>query len=314
MRYAAIDTGSNTIRLLIAEPASAAATLPWKTIHCTHRIARLAEGLHHSHNLSDDGMARAKRVLIEFSQRLSDFGVPVENTLVAATAAVREARNGDAFRQNIKSETGLDIQVISGEVEAATSLAGSCAVLEAKIREDMLLFDIGGGSTEFIRAINGSAQDACSRKLGTVRLVDSCLHSDPPSAADYDAMLQIANEHLAAVESGWGDRRLPNSLVGTAGTVTTLAATELNLFPYQSEIINNHQMGRKAFFSLRRRLLGMSHQERLQVRTIESGRCDLMIAGLAIIEAIIERWDYDGFIVTDAGLLEGLWLRASQSK
>lgn len=306
MRYAAVDIGSNTIRLLIAEPTSNGA--PWKTVYYTHRIARLAEGLHHSGTLSQEGMARATRALEEFSQHLTDFNVSSDHTSVMATAAVREAKNGNDFRQHIKDQTGLSIRIISGEKEAVTSLAGSCAVLEPATRSDMLLFDIGGGSSEFIRARDGKAVDICSRKLGTVRLVDACLRSDPTSASDYNAMLRIADEHLAAVESGWGDHRGPENLVGTAGTVTTLAATELNLFPYQAEIINNHRMGRKAFFALRNRLLGMSHQERLQIRTIESGRCDLIIAGLAIIEAVIERWNYDELIIVDAGLLEGIWL------
>ena len=306
MRYAAVDIGSNTIRLLIAEPSSNGT--PWKTIYYAHRIARLAEGLHHSGALSADGMARAARVLAEFARDLSDFGVSPEHTAIVATAAVREASNGELFRQQIKEQTDLTIRTISGQEEAATSLAGSCAVLEPATREDMLLFDIGGGSTEFIRAKDGRALDICSRKLGTVRLVDAHLHTDPPSAADYGTMLRIADEHLSAAEAGWKDHHRPQYLVGTAGTVTTLAATELNLFPYQAEILNNHRMGRKSFFSLRRRLLGMSHQERLQIHTIEPGRCDLIIAGLAIIEAIFEHWNYNELIIADAGLLEGIWL------
>lgn len=313
MRYAAIDIGSNTIRLLIAEPAVTGIS-PWQTICYTHRIARLAEGLHHSDRLSEAGMERASQVLMEFAQLLAKHGVGPAQTWVAATAAVREAGNGDLFRQRIKQETGLEISVISGEEEAATTLTGAGAVLEPETRQEMLLFDIGGGSTEFTRVLGGKASDICSRKLGTVRLVDACLRSDPPAHADYEAMVGIANEHLAAVEAGWSDHKPPRHLVGTAGTVTTLAATELNLSPYQAEIINNHRMGRRAFYNLRKQLLGMSHQERLQVRTIEPGRCDLIIAGLAIIEAIIERWNYDELIVVDAGLLEGIWLRASQSK
>jgi len=308
LRHAAIDIGSNTIRLLIAESSAKTATPPWRTIYYNHRIARLAEGLHHSGRLSETGMQRAARVLAEFADYLTKYSVAPEQATVMATAAVREATNGDEFIDRVRQETGLNIRVISGEMEAATTLAGTCAVLERETRQDLLLFDIGGGSTEFTRARDGEAIDICSRKLGTVRLVDACLHSDPPTPSDYAAMLRIANEHLTAVEAGWRDRQPPKHLVGTAGTVTTLAATELNLFPYQAEIINNHRMGRKAFFNLRKRLLGMNHQERMQIRTIEPGRCDLIIAGLAIIEAIIERWNYDELIVVDAGLLEGIWL------
>lgn len=248
MRSAAIDIGSNTIRLLIAEPPATADGLPWKTVYYTHRIARLAEGLHHSGNLSAAGMARAASVLAEFSGHLADYGVQPGCAAVMATAAVREAGNGDAFRQRIKEGTGLDIRIISGEQEAATALAGACAALEPAIGKDMLLLDIGGGSSEFIRARECGPPDICSRQLGTVRLTDACLRSDPPAAADYGDMLRIAHGHLGAVESGWRDRCPPGNLVGTAGSVTTLAAIELDLFPYRADRVNNHRMSRRPFW------------------------------------------------------------------
>jgi exopolyphosphatase/guanosine-5'-triphosphate,3'-diphosphate pyrophosphatase len=127
-------------------------------------------------------------------------------------------------------------------------------------------------------------------------------------------MIETASEHLRAVEEKWSDSQPPKYLVGTAGTVTTLAATELDLFPYNASVINNHRMSKSAFFSLRDRLLALNHEERLKIRTIEAGREDLIIAGIAIIEAIIQRWNYKELITVDAGMLEGVWLRVSQSK
>jgi exopolyphosphatase/guanosine-5'-triphosphate,3'-diphosphate pyrophosphatase len=312
MRFAAIDIGSNTFRLLIAEPSQNKKSTPWQTIYYTHRITRLGEGLHHSGELSDAGMSRAMQALNEFSALLQRFDVSPCHTLAAATAAIREAENGMLFKNRVKAKTGIDIQIFAAGLEASTALCGACAVLEPDTSCDMLLFDIGGGSTEFTRTRNTEQHDAISRKLGVVRLVEAHLHSDPPSSQDYQSMIEAVSEHLRAVEEKWSDSQPPKHLVGTAGTVTTLAATELDLFPYDASVINNHCMSKSAFFSLRDRLLALNHKERLQIRTIEAGREDLIIAGLAIIEAIIQRWNYDDIITVDAGMLEGTWLRASR--
>ncbi len=310
-RFAAIDIGSNTFRLLIAEPAKPGSSTPWQTIYYTHRIIRLGEGLHHSGRLAEAAMQRAMRAFADYAKLIADYQVPAAHVFATATAAMREAENGAAFRDAVQAETGIDMHIIGGEIEAGMSLQGASAVLPATTRKDMLLFDIGGASTEFIRAANGECRDAISRKMGVVRLVEAHLHSDPPSPSDYDAMLNAAAAHLSAVEDYWGDKQPPATLVGTAGTVTTLAATELDLCPYNADIINNHSMSRSAFKTLRDRLLGMNHAERQSIRTIEQGRGDLIVAGLAIIEAIMNRWHYDNMIVVDAGLLEGAWLKIS---
>jgi exopolyphosphatase/guanosine-5'-triphosphate,3'-diphosphate pyrophosphatase len=312
MRYAAIDIGSNTFRLLIAEPVTENNSAPWAVIHYAHRIIRLGEGLHQSGELSGAGMERALQALSEFAAILARHHVSPACTLAVATAAMREAANGERFRDRVKAETGMEIRIIDGALEATTSLAGACAVLERPTLGDMLLFDIGGASTEFIRAKNRVQRHATSRKLGVVRLIEAHLHSDPPSKSDYRAMLEAATEHLLMVEAGWTHPDPPEHLVGTAGTVTTLAATELDLFPYDAKAINNFHMSKNAFFALRDRLLAMSHDERQRVRTIETGRGDLIIGGLAIIEAVMQRWNYHELIVVDAGLLEGAWLKVSQ--
>ena len=320
MLRAAIDIGSNTFRLLIARPpgkehTNGQTSPPWETIYYTHRIVRLGEGLHDSGKLSEAGMRRAAAALKEFADVILAHGIKPEAAHAVATAAMRDAENGKDFSRRIRKETGLHIRIIEGEYEAAMSLQGAAAVIETKTRQDMLLFDIGGGSTEFIRASNGSLNDAISCKLGVVRLVDAYLNSDPPSTADYAAMVTASNRHLDNVEQQWGDDRIPAYLVGTAGTVTTLAAIHLDLAPYDANTINNHVITRSEFFVLRDRLLSLTHDRRQAIRTIEEGRADLMVAGLAIIEAILMRWNYDELIVVDAGLLEGAWIAAAyQSK
>jgi len=314
---AAIDIGSNTFRLLIARPSTnKQASPPWETIYYTHRIVRLGKGLHHSGKLSEAGMRRAATVLEEFAGIITAHGIKPEAACAVATAAIRDAENGEKFSHRIRQETGLHVRIIEGESEAAMSLQGAAAVLETKTWQDMLLFDIGGGSTEFIRAHDGILCDAISCKLGVVRLVDAHLNSDPPSAGDYTAMVAISNRYLDSVERHWGDNRIPAYLVGTAGTVTTLAAIHLDLAPYDADVINNHVIPRVDFLALRDKLLSLTHNQRQAIHTIEEGRADLMVAGLAIIEAVMTRWHYSKLVVVDAGLLEGAWLTSpfTQSK
>lgn len=307
---AAIDIGSNTLRLLIAADAAPGSATPWRDVYRDHRIVRLGEGLHQSGTLSEAAMARALAALMEFARLIAKHGARLVGTQAVATAAMREAANGEDFRQHIEEVTGIRVRIIDGETEARLSLAGAMAVLHPETRNDMLLFDIGGGSTEFIRVRDDALVDAASRRLGVVRLVEAHLASDPPSAEDYRAMVRTAGMHLDAVADGWPDGKPPKHLVGTAGTVTTLAATELDLYPYDIARINNHRMPYAGFIALRDRLLDMNHDERQALRTIEPGRADLIVAGLAIIDAIFTRWHYPELIVVDAGLLEGAWLEA----
>ncbi len=128
-------------------------------------------------------------------------------------------------------------------------------------------------------------------------------------------MIASSNRHLDRVAHRWRSHRIPAYLVGTAGTLTTLAAIHLDLVPYDTEAINNHVITRPDFFALRDRLLSLPHIQRQAIRAIEEGRADLMVAGLAIIETVLTRWNYDKLIVVDAGLLEGAWIAAKpQSK
>jgi len=309
--HASIDIGSNTLRLLIASPSSKDDSgQPWQDIAYDHFIVRLGEGLHHTGRLSEAGMMRAIKALKSFKSTIDQYHVSDEHIFAVATAAVREAENGLAFQQRVARELNIHINIIDGDREASRSLRGAASVLHQQTREDMLLFDIGGGSTEFIRVSHGHIVDAISRKLGVVRLVEAHLKSNPPSEKDFMTMKDTVHRHLDSVEAFWqkNSAHIPSYMVGTAGTVTTLAAVEMNLLPYDPEKVNNHRISRPTFEGLRDRLLNMSHEQRQEIPTIEAGRADLMIGGLAIIETMMERWNHNAFISVDAGLLEGNWL------
>ncbi len=307
-RYAAIDCGTNTFRLLIATPADAGHPTPWQILYYGHHIPRLGEGLQASGQLCEAGMQRAVTAFADFAAAMDRYDVPADHRLACATAAVREAANGEAFCQRVLRETGIALQVIAGETEAAWSLRGACAVLKRQVQADMLLFDIGGGSTEFIRARDARQRDAISRKMGVIKLTEAHLQSDPPATSDYEAIQAAVSQHLAAVEAFWPDHTPPRHLVGTAGTITTLAATALDMAEYDTDRINNYRMSRENFLQLRERLLALTNAERAAMASIESGREDLIIAGTAIVDTVMRRWHYDHITVLDAGLLEGIWL------
>lgn len=308
--FAAIDIGSNTLRMMIAAPTEGSP--PWRLVEHVQVITRLGEGLHRHGRLSAEAMARSIERLREFSARLKHHGVSQQRVYAVATAAVREAANGQAFLARLMKEAGIRAEVIAGDAEADLSLQGVCAALAENTCADFLLFDIGGGSTEFVRANHGMRVDAISRKLGVVRLVEAHLQGDPPPVRDYSAMLHVCRQHLAAVESFWGDTHRPAHLVGTAGTVTSLAALHLGLDAYDANRVNNHAMPLADLMLLRDRLLRLTHQERAALPAIGEGRADLIIAGMAIVEAVMRHWRYRTLIAMDAGLLEGVWLAAAE--
>ncbi len=309
MRAASLDIGSNTFRLLIAEPDGA--NSPWKRIHYEHRIVRLGEGLHETGRLSPKARRRALAALGELAEAIRRHGIEPASARAVATAAMREAADGAEFAAEVERACGLRIEIIDGATEAALSAAGASSVLDPEVRKSFLLFDIGGASTEFIRSERGRLVDAESRKLGVVRLVEAHLRSDPPSPGDFEAMRRASLAHLEAVQAGWRDGRVPAHLVGTAGTVTTLAATQMNLVPYDPDRVNNHRMSRASFQRLRDSLLALNHDERQALPTIEPGRADLIVAGLAIVQAVFDFWQHPEMVVVDAGLLEGAWLQAA---
>ncbi len=303
MKQAVLDIGSNTIRLLIAEVSDSS----YQKIYYQHRVARLGEGLQQTGALSDAGKQRGMVVFLEVVDICASHGIAVQNIQAVATAAIREASNGKDYVQHVLDTLGLNIQIIHGQLEAKLSLLGAQMVLNEDVSQDMLLFDIGGASTEFNRVCHGELVDGFSEKLGVVRLTELYLKHNPPLSSEYQAMKEHTKTHLKQVESLWGeDTFLPKHMVGTAGTVTTLAAIVLQMEDYDANTINNYHLSKTDFESMRDELLGMTNDERLAIPAIEQGRQDVIVAGLAIVDAIFEFWDYEVMVTVDAGLLEGL--------
>lgn len=301
---AVLDIGSNTIRLLIAELKQGQLA---NKVHYQHHIARLGQGLQQTGQLSDAGQERALEAFQSMIESCQKFSIPAADIVAVATAAVREAGNGQAFVDVVLQKTGLKIHVIAGEVEAKLALDGAVLGLAKDVGQDMLLFDIGGGSTEFTRVHAGNIKDSISMKLGVVRLAESHFQSDPLSTIDYQATKDSASRFLDELEAFWGhDVGLPQYLVGTAGTVTTLAAIVQDMRVYDASKIDGYSMSRETFEALRDMLLSKTNEQRLNIPALEKGREDVIVAGLAIIDVMFERWGYQKLISVDSGLLMGL--------
>ncbi len=300
---AVLDIGSNTIRLLIAKVHHQGV----ERVFYQHHIVRLGEGLQQSGMLGESGMDRALAAFHVMIDDCARFGVSAPKITAVATAAVREATNGQDFVARVASETGLEIQIISGEEEATLALQGAMYGLPANVASEMLLIDIGGGSTEFSRVAAGELMDSLSLKLGVVRLTELYPMANPPADEDYQKLKSQASVFLDELTHLWQTPKLtPKHLVGTAGTVTTIAAIAQELAVYEASRINGYALSKTHFCRIRDMLLQMTSRQRLEIPALEKGREDVIVAGLAILEAMFERWGYTELIAVDSGLLEGL--------
>jgi exopolyphosphatase/guanosine-5'-triphosphate,3'-diphosphate pyrophosphatase len=307
MRLGVIDLGTNTVRLLVAEIQVGA---PWVAVHAEQRVTRLGEGLHATGVLGDAAMERTAAAVRDYVARARAVGA--SRVRVVATSAMREATNGAALAARLANEAGVEVDVISGDEEARLTLRG----LRRGLRLDasaFVAFDIGGGSTEYVLAQGAAVVEAVSLKLGVVPLAERFPFPQRLDEARYASMLaeiraRLARELPAAIaESAAG------VLVGTAGTVTTLAALDLGLAAYDASRVHGHRLTRAAVDRLLARLGALTVAERGALPCLEPGRADLIIPGTAIVVATMERLGVDALVVSDSGLREGIMDAVSES-
>jgi exopolyphosphatase/guanosine-5'-triphosphate,3'-diphosphate pyrophosphatase len=300
-RVAAIDLGTNTVRLLVADVTARARG--WRTVLAEQRVTRLGEGLRTTGALGDAAAARTAAAVVEYVTRARGAGA--SHVAIAATSAVRDAANGRAFVAELARATGVDVRVISGDEEARLTLAGIVAGL-GPLPGLVVAFDIGGGSTEYILAREGVLVTAVSLQLGVVPLAERWPFPgpvDPPRyaalRADVDA--QLARELPAAIATA-----RVGMLVGTAGTVTTLAALDLGLADYDPARVQGHILTRASIERQRRRLAALDVAGRAALPCLEPGRADLVVTGVAIVEATLRRLGCEHLVVSDWSLREGI--------
>jgi len=299
--YAAIDVGTNTLRLLVAE---AVTPDEFTILHEEQEITRLGEGLLPTRLLQDAPRRRSLTVLRRFADTARSFRAG--EVASVATSAVREARNGKEFLDETARETGLALRVIDGREEARLTLLGVRHGLRLGLRR-VLAIDIGGGSTEFVLARGEVIEGIVSTGLGVVKLTEQYLGSDPPTVGELRSVKEVVGARIDRLR-GELSRPEEAQLVGTAGTVTTLAAIDLALANYDRQKVQGHRLGLARVVELLDRLAALPLRERRGVPGLESGRADIILAGAAILAVSMERLGYHELRVSDDGLREGILL------
>ena len=300
---ASIDIGSNTVRLLILESTG---DQKFNLLVSKRNITRLGEGIDAQGKLTEHRMQTTLKVLSRFRQICLENGDPP--LFAVATSAVREASNGQEFVRLAKKETGIDIKIITWEEEARLTLEGVYWKIPHENRR-VITFDIGGGSTEFILSEGENIKDFCSTSLGVVRLTEKFITQHPVDEKEYHSLQNHLQDELQTVKNKLS-AFLPELLIGTAGTVTTLAALKENIYPYDPEKIHGSTFSRPEAESILDDLKGKSLSQRLLLKPMEPGREDLIIAGTAIVLETMRAFGCEILTVSEYSLREGLILRA----
>jgi exopolyphosphatase/guanosine-5'-triphosphate,3'-diphosphate pyrophosphatase len=304
--YAAIDLGTNNCRLLIARPSSDG----FRVVDSFSRIIRLGEGIVSTGRISDAAIERAVGALSVCRDKIHARGAKRLRTI--ATEACRAAENSDAFLSRIKSETGIALEIVDRETESSLAAIGCSPLLDEKA-SGAILFDIGGGSTEVMRIDrpDGNLHVApvkgpwVSLPLGVVSLAEHFGGVDV-TADSYETMVREVAGHLAPFAAEHG-RHLDNMhLLGTSGTVTTVAGVHLGLLRYDRRRIDGLWMNEADITRAIDKLLGMTYRQRADNACIGAERADLVLAGCAILDAIRQAFPLPRLRVADRGLREGM--------
>ena len=303
--YAALDLGTNNCRLLIACPVGDG----FRVVDSFSRIIRLGEGISATGCISDAAIDRAIAALSVCRDKIQTR--KARRLRLIATEACRAASNADGFRDRVAAETGIQLEVIDRETEAALAVIGCSPLLDPKGR-GAILFDIGGGSTELVRIERDPEANAEPRikawmsiPLGVVTLAEQFGGRDV-SEDSYARMVAEIAQHIAPFAAEHGRDLRDMHLLGTSGTVTTLAGIHLKLLRYDRRRIDGVWMNDADISATIAKLLGMSYQERASNNCISVERADLVLAGCAILDAIRDAFPLPRLRVADRGLREGM--------
>jgi exopolyphosphatase/pppGpp-phosphohydrolase len=299
-RVAAIDCGTNTIKLLIG-------SLPEVDAR-EMRMVRLGQDLDRTGRIADEALERAFAAVDEYAELIRAHGVPPERVRFVATSASRDASNADVFVAGVRSRLGVEPEVVAGSEEASLSFDGAVRNLLDQPAAPVLVVDIGGGSTELI--LGTSSPDAAdSMDIGSVRLHERHLHSDPPTADEVAACIADIDAHLDACPV---DPASAATVVGVAGTVTQLAAVALDLPAYDRDAIDQVVLPVADVRATVDRLVAMTVDERLALPSMHPGRADVIDAGVLILARILLRARVDTLVVSESDILDGIaWSIAS---
>ena len=304
--YAALDLGTNNCRLLIACPSGDG----FRVVDSFSRIIRLGEGISATGSISEAAIDRAIAALSICSDKIRYRRA--RRLRLIATEACRAAANADSFKDKVARETGIKLEVIDRETEATLAVIGCSPLLDPKGR-GAILFDIGGGSTELVRIERDPAEENAAPRikawmsipLGVVTIAERFGGKDV-TPESYARMVAEVAHYVAPFAAEHGSDLRDMHLLGTSGTVTTLAGVFLNLSRYDRRRIDGIWMSDTEVTSVIQRLLGMTYKERANNNCISVERADLVLAGCAILDAIRDAFPLPRLRVADRGLREGM--------
>jgi exopolyphosphatase/guanosine-5'-triphosphate,3'-diphosphate pyrophosphatase len=299
MRLAGVDIGTLTCRLLIGDLQPDGKLIEMRS---ERRILRLGEGVDQTKQLNVAAMDRVIQCLKEWREIIDAAHVDAEAAV--ATSAVRDAANRDEFLDRVKREADFEVEIITGDEEARRTLLGIRSGLPHGVT-DVLALDIGGGSTEFILDRPGQKPVVRSIDIGVVRLCERLLHHDPPTDGEVQQAREwVARETKAAVVD-MGSYQTA-TFVGTAGTITSLAAMAQKLNSYEPARIHNYQLQLSTIQELEQTLLSRKKTDRVGLPGLEKGREEVIVAGAILLRTIMETLGMSAVLVSDLGLREGV--------
>ncbi len=299
-RCAFIDIGTNAILCLIVELRE---TGRFRVLEDLAEIPRLGEGVDRTKRIGAAGERRSVEVLESYLSRCRNLGV--EEIIAVGTSALRDARNRGEVGARLAARLGFEIRVISGEEEAAYSFLSVQRGLSLAGRE-LLVIDVGGGSTEFIRGNDSGMAEALSVDLGAVRLTERLLRSDPVKPEEYEGMVAQIDRELGPLRDRWGQSGSSLTLVGIAGTFTTLAAVEKKLTRYSHSVVHGSRLTLAEVRRQARLFRDKTIAERKKIPGLEPKRADVILAGACLIERIMTFFHAREVIVSDQGVRYGL--------
>ncbi|MGX4656584.1 Ppx/GppA phosphatase family protein [Micromonospora sp. SCSIO 07396] len=303
---AAIDCGTNSIRLLVADlpDPSAGPQAPLVDLARRMEIVRLGQGVDRTGRLAPEAIERTRVALAGYAAEIDKLGV--DRVRMCATSASRDASNAADFRAMVTQTLGVAPEVVSGDEEARLSFTGAVRGLPADAEPPYLVVDIGGGSTEFVVGTReGGVQSAISVDIGCVRMTERHLHGDPPTVdevaaaqADIAAAVDLA---LAAVPG-----REAATLVGLAGSVTTVVAIAQDLQEYDPERIHHARVSYERVVGVTADLLAKTAAQRLAIPVMHPGRADVIGAGALVLKVIMERAGMSSVVASEHDILDGI--------
>lgn len=296
MRVAAIDVGTNSTRLLVAEELADG----FRALERRLTITRLGEGVNERRVLAPQALERTLRTIADYAAVCGEY--EVSKLRVTGTSAVRDAHNRDDFFDGVRKLTGAEPEVLTGEAEARATFLGALSDLTRG--DPVLVVDIGGGSTELVVG-REEPERLVSLDVGCVRMLEKHLESDPPAPAELEALRE---EVTAALDEVKVDLAVPAGarIIGVAGTVTQLAALKSGALVYDPDVTHHSVLSHGDVRRLARRLESLPYEKRKRVRGLEPGRVDVIVAGAEILLCVMEAFDAPEVLVSEKDILDGL--------